>query len=290
MSWLGRSIIAVVVAGLALSASSCAGVTDAADSPSPQPSPSDRGQQAPSPGSDGYIRYSYDPADIPDGVVSDIAGTKLPNGSCRQAGELRLSVGQTVVARRAVAVNPETCQFKVITGTPTESHLRQLQSVGEGMAARSDSSKPKSLGRATGKGVKGNPDVSAGYLETFFHDPPNITVNSVKNSTKWRWGAPSGVQGLLGGYEYNWLAGTGWFMQGANWQNVYDSYQTTSSSYALFENDKFCAFQSVFSDYNRNTVNGRNNGDLVGSWADVSYGAICYKMLSLEYVLQRTQN
>lgn len=79
-------------------------------------------------------------------------------------------------------------------------------------------------------------------------------------------------------------------MREANWQNVYDSHETTSSSYALFENDKWCAFQSVFSRYDRNTVNGRNNGDLVGSWADVSYGAICYRALSLEHVLQRTQH
>lgn len=39
-----------------------------------------------------------------------------------------------------------------------------------------------------------------------------------------------------------------------------------------------------------NKVNGRSNGDLVGTWRAWSYGAICFKMLTLHHILKRAKN
>lgn len=131
---------------------------------------------------------------------------------------------------------------------------------------------------------------SAGFLKTWWIDPINITVNSVQDSTKWRWsGTGHCVTGLLGGQALTWFTPSGWLKLSNTFQNTFNCTQTTVASTALFDNPVFCALNSTFAAYN-NRVNGKQNGALVGTWNDSVFGSVCVNLLRFRVQLKRTLN
>jgi phage major head subunit gpT-like protein len=132
---------------------------------------------------------------------------------------------------------------------------------------------------------------SAGFLKTWWIDPINITVNSVENSTTWRWsGTGHCVTGILGGQILTWFTGSGWVLVSDSWQNTFNCSETTSASTVLYKNGIFCAFFSTFARYAPNKVNGLQNGTLVGTWNDTVFGSVCVNLLRFRMLLRRTQN
>jgi hypothetical protein len=132
---------------------------------------------------------------------------------------------------------------------------------------------------------------SAGYLKTWWTDPVHITVNSVQDSTTWKWsGTGHCVKGISGGYVLTWFRPSGWRLLSNSWNNSYNCTETTTASRVLYKNSVFCAFDPTYALYNPNMVNGRQNGDLVGTWNDRVYGSVCVHLLRSHWQLKRTQN
>jgi hypothetical protein len=132
---------------------------------------------------------------------------------------------------------------------------------------------------------------SAGFLKTWWIDPINITVNSVQNSTTWRWsGTGHCVTGILGGQILTWFSPSGWVLLSDSWQNTFNCTETTSASTVLYKNGIFCAFFSTYARYAPNKVNGLQNGTLVGTWNDSVFGSVCVNLLRFRMQLRRTQN
>ena len=132
---------------------------------------------------------------------------------------------------------------------------------------------------------------SAGYLKTWWIDPVGITVNSVQDSTTWKWrGTGHCVTGISGGYVLTWFRPSGWRLLSNSWNNSYNCTETTSASTVLYDNPVFCAFVTAYASYHPNMVNGRQNGDLVGTWNDRVYGSACVNLRRFRMQLKRTQN
>jgi hypothetical protein len=132
---------------------------------------------------------------------------------------------------------------------------------------------------------------SAGFLKTWWIDPINITVNSVQNSTTWRWsGAGHCVTGILGGQTLTWFSPSGWSLVSDSWQNTFNCSATTSASTVLYRNGIFCAFFTTWASYNPNKVQGLQNGTLLGTWNDSVFGTVCVNLLRFRIQLTRTQN
>lgn len=244
---------------------------------------------APPLGAGGFITYSFEASTLRNEVQSTATGTKRPDGSCVLAGTITLPHGQNAIVQRVVALNPATCEQRIVTGTPTAEYQQKLDSK-EGLKGTSSSASPPSAGDSHSPPKNVGGVQSEGFLRTYIQDPPNITVSSVRDTTEWVWDGNS-VVGINGAYEYNWFWPTSWSLDDSNWENSYDpNYQTRVSSWVLFLNRYFCANSWTYSDYDRNTVNGRKNGDLVGEWRAWSYGSTCAGWLTTETELERTKN
>ncbi len=281
--------VGALAGGLILTACATGASQNAAVEASAPPSTTAVHSSAPPVGADGFITYSFEASTLQNEVQSTAIGTKQPDGSCVSEGTLTLPHGQRAIIQRVVALNPATCEQRIVTGTPTAAYQQKLDSK-DGLKGTSSSASPPSTGgtQSTPKSV--GAVQSAGFLWTYIQDPPNITVNSVLDTTEWVWDGNS-VVGIKGAYEYNWFWQTSWSLDDSNWENSYDpNYQTRVSSWVLFLNRYFCAGDWTYSDYDRNTVNGRRNGDLVGEWRAWSYGSMCAGWLTTESRLERTKN
>lgn len=223
---------------------------------------------------DGWITFG------PDYPLSNLVtyvqqGIKHPDGRCEFSGELVLPLGSQAIEERETAINLTTCQVRIERGVPPANVTANETISPQGLTK---SGEQKSTSKSTTKASSGEVSIaataqrSAGLHRIWWEDPAHIDVNLVENNTDWHWNGNSVVGPVYGGYRYWWLSESGWTLRENNWQNYYDSYQSTSSSYAHFVNNYFCTatygqYQPpTHTYYDRNTVNGRYNGDLVGSW------------------------
>jgi hypothetical protein len=222
---------------------------------------------------------------VPAGAaVQTVTGQSDGLGGC--AFDFSGSVGPSHAALRAdeVAYSPSTCQSQVAYTSdgsaapeapdPSQAAVVDSGSVGSPLTGPT----PPSLAIAVH---------SAGYMQSWYQDPARIKVNSVTDSTDWRWNGSCVVAPVFGGNHYTWFSGSGWSLHENNWQNNYNCGQSTSSSYAHFFNGVFCAFVDTNTYYNRNTVHGHGNGVLTGSVHAVKSGG-CTGLLSFHWSLKRT--
>jgi hypothetical protein len=228
-------------------------------------------------------------------------GESAPDGSCVFSGELVLAPGSRAVEERETAINPSTCQMRLERGTPPADAIAgEADGATSPQGTAKDGEGQSSPESATG-GSGGEVSIaaaarrSAGFHRTWWEDPANFDVNSVRNSTDWHWNGSDVVGPVYGGYRYWWLTESGWELRGNDWNNFYTSYQTTSSSYAHFRNGYFCTaaygqYQPpTHTYYDRNAVHGRYNGDLVGTWRSWTDGG-CESFLHRRNQLVRTLN
>jgi hypothetical protein len=227
---------------------------------------------------DGWIQYSA--PFVTNSEERILQGSFNQFGECDISSVTELPPGQAAVQVDEIAHNPDTCESKVLISAT-------------GAAEDPGDTVEKAEGASTPVVGLGTSDVgvqavrSAGYLRSYYEDPPRLDVNAVTNSTTWTWNGSS-VSSPYGGYRYEWLAASGWRRLENNWQNTYSSYQTTVSSYVHFKNTTFCGF-TTHTYYDRNTVHGRRDGYLVGEWNARKVGT-CSGLLSFHKTLKRTQN
>ena len=224
--------------------------------------------------------------------------------SCRFS--LALPADQKAIEARRISeitFNPQdnTCDALFEVGAPAtgplpssgeSANLANTSSVSSsGVPIRTDDPNAGAAGEDESPGQPLTTTESAGYLKTWWVDPLGLVVNSVKDSTTWKWKSMGHcVTGILGGYNLTWLSGSGWGLLSNSWNNSYNCTQTTSASTVLFDNPVFCFGITTYAYYNPNKVNGRQNGDLVGTWNDSVYGSACVYLLSFRMQLQRTMN
>jgi hypothetical protein len=232
-------------------------------------------------------------------------GKRLQSGECSFPGsQLTLAPGgRKAIESRSDAIDLIDCQVLVETGVPPARLL--TGSVASAAADRGTSQEsgliPAPLNKAdpvyepqkSPSGVAVAAQHSAGYLLTWWHDPcpfPCVHVNEARNGTDWYWNRQCVVSPVSGWYRLWWRSETGWGLNASNWQNYYACYHAISSSYALYQNDIFCVGQSVWTTYNRSTVSGHFDGNLVGAWNTWVSGAACKSLLGFDYTLVRTLN
>lgn len=225
------------------------------------------------------ISYDATPAGA---TLSTVTGTSDGSGGCSFSLSTSLAPGQTIARVDELSYSASTCQSTVAStagSTAAADTADASNTAGSGLVASALS--------GTAPAAAATTTHSAGYLNSWFRDPAYITVNSVRDSTDWRWNRTCVNSPVYGSYHYTWFAG--WVKEGNNWQNSYTCYQSTSSSYVHFHDGAFCAFTDTEVYYNRNTVHGRYNGYLVGTvnWSKTGH---CSGLLSFHDYLKRTLN
>lgn len=220
-------------------------------------------------------------------------GKVLGPKACEFVTNLNVPSGQQAIEQREVAINIDTCQILLETGVPNPASLASYR---QGKRLSSSSAQARSRGRGADVRSAARAVHSAGYFKTVWEDPVEIDVTSVRNNTDWHWTGSRVVRPVRGRRGYGWFSASGWQLnKGSNWRNYFTSYQTTSSSFVRFHNDAFCrAVFGIFGTtthvvYDRNTVHGRKNGDLVGKVRTRKYGG-CSKLLHFDKYLVRTKN
>lgn len=227
-------------------------------------------------------------------------GARLSDGNCKFSGELVLRPGQQAIEERQVALNPSNCQARMERGTPpNNTGITTTRSVSDyvtdGVVQESDFRGSQDASNADTSRTLASTTRSRGFYKTWWEDPVNLDVNSVQNSTDWRWNGTRVSGPVYGGYDQYWLGASGWRRLSNDWNNYYTSYQTTSSSKVHFRNGIFCeVITGTFGSpthayYDRNKVRGRYNGDLVGDPGTWVTGG-CTGLLSFNQQLRRTLN
>ncbi|HXO38090.1 MAG TPA: hypothetical protein VN872_05610 [Candidatus Acidoferrum sp.] len=236
---------------------------------------------------------------VPATTVQTGATTKaVVPASCQFS--LALAPGQkSVEARRvsdiAMDAANNTCNAQFEVGEPQT--VASLSDAERANLANTTVNSSSGVPAQTGSTLTAQPDLalatiqSAGFLKTWWIDPISITVNSVQNSTTWRWsGAGHCVTGILGGQTLTWFSPSGWSLVSDSWQNTFNCSATTSASTVLYRNGIFCAFFTTWASYNPNKVQGLQNGTLFGTWNDSVFGTVCVNLLRFRMQLTRTQN
>jgi hypothetical protein len=247
-------------------------------------------QDAPPPGTD-WVTYGWS-FSLGDSQHHLLQGKSVGYRACEFKEALSLPPGQQAVEAREVALNLDSCQSVVETGIPPQDVIQQDAAGFRGLrtsaARRVDGAGAVDTAAAAGR-VR-----SAGYLKSTYEDPVEIDVNSVRNNTDWFWNGERVSGPVRSARAYGWYTPSGWELEGNNWRHRFTSYQSTSSSYAHFKNDVFCRAligpifgRTTHTYYNRNTVHGRKNGDLVGIWKVRKTGG-CNDLLHFEKRLVRT--
>lgn len=223
------------------------------------------------------------------GTASPPGGSSSNTGCSFPGGNLTIQPGgPQAIEQREVAIQPDTCQALVQTGTPPAWSLNQGPPPGSGLASGGFISPFAPDARAPGSGSIASASAThhaSGYLRSWWEDPIGIDVNVVRNSTDWHYNGRCVVAPVSGRYAYSWYSPSGWSLKGNNWQNYYSCYHSISGSYAHFHNGSFCAFFDVDTYYNRSTVGGHYNGVLAGTWNSYNTGAVCKSLLSFHRTL-----
>jgi hypothetical protein len=176
---------------------------------------------------------------------------------------LTLSRSESVKDVREVAINPITCQFIVETGIPTSSVVA-ADSANDANAARQLNDSASDL---TNTGLIYAR--SRGYWRTWYEDDPGIDVAVAGVGTDWHWsniGSCCALPPVTNTVHYHWYDPSGWGLFQHNWQQGYNSTETTSSVYAHFANGSwpFCFGHETHIVFNRTVIHGRWDGSLVG--------------------------
>lgn len=263
----------------------------------------------------GWVTYPTTP--VVEGVLKTVQGTREADGTCTLSLDLALPPNVAALEVHERAFNPDTCQSVIETSKPApgaDDAAPDALVEGAGWAAIHPTPDAPTARPSERSAEAEVPDVqlgvaapglaeladkmnsaryvnSKGYLKSYFEDPAQIDVNSVRNDTEWTWRTDAGacVSNAYGRYSYGWFTTSGWDKIDDNWQNYNDCYTHTVSSYAHYRNTKFCFTIDTNVYYDRNTVRGWYDGWLTGR-ADARKSGGCSALLSFHATLQRTQN
>jgi hypothetical protein len=236
-----------------------------------------------------WVSYGTVPAGA---TVQTVQGRSDGHGACTFNLSSSLAPGQVSARVDDVAFSSTTCQSRVAltsgaASAPEPAERSDASSTGSGLVAS-----PLAGSRVAPRTRPAAALLtrhSAGFMKSWFQDPIGLTVNSVQNSTDWNWNGGCVTAPVFGSYNYYWFSPSGWVLRENNWNNSYNCSLSTSSSYVHYHNGIFCAFISTESYYNRNTVNGRFDGWLLGSFSWTLSGG-CIGLLSFHDSLRRTLN
>lgn len=239
------------------------------------------------PDADGW--FHYEGALPADAEIHTIQGTSDGEGGCHFEDGASLAPGEDLVSTQEVAYNPETCESRLATSeTPIggEDVPPSERGVG-GQEGQAELEAAQAPSEDTGA----QQTRSSGHLWSWYEDPPGIKVTEVENRTTWSWDGSNVLSSPapVGGYTIDYFSTSGWGVEEQDWQNSYNSEETTSSTYTHFRNGIFCAFITTHVYADRNTVHGQADGNLNGNWSWRKSGG-CNGLLSFNSQLERTQN
>lgn len=235
--------------------------------------------EPPVPDDSGWIVYTD--AVVRSADVYTVQGEADEEGTCHFQDEAIVEPGESAVTVNELAFNPETCQSRLASAPVTEDEEAPV--VGEEVEATPEDSEAADADAVPAA------TRSSGYLWSWYEDPPGIKVTEVANYTTWSWDGSSVLSSPAptGSEATRHFSVSGWSLQSSNWNNVYNSAQTTSSTYAHFRNNLFCLTIDTHVHVDRNTVHGQADGNLRGVWNWSKSGG-CNALLSLNNQLERT--
>jgi hypothetical protein len=233
----------------------------------------------------GEGRAGSKPPPLVDPLTLDIQGQRVGPDRCQYTSTLELAPGEPAVREDVITVDDASCTMRVQRGVPADLAEAAPE---PGMSEQSGSAVAKERGAFVRARTLATH--SHGYHKSYYEDPVQLDVNSVRNDVDWTWNGSS-VSGGSCSYHYGWLSGSGWGLKENNFFCRYENSQTQvrSSSYAHFKNGIFCAFIDTHTYYDRNNAYGKSNGNLVGTISASKSGG-CTGLLSFHHLLRRTLN
>ncbi|MFD0772890.1 hypothetical protein ACFQZ2_03020 [Streptomonospora algeriensis] len=242
----------------------------------------------PQPNESGWIVYSEPPARSSTDVYT-VQGEPDGNGTCHFQDEADLAPGESSITVDELAFNPETCESRIAAAPDSADEAAPVgeeEAAATAEAAEADETEESDESAAVQAATR-----SSGYLWSWYEDPPGIKVTEAANHTTWSWNGSSVLSSPVptGSQATRHFGTSGWSLESRNWRNVYNSWETTSSTYAHFRNNIFCATIDTHVYADRNTVNGQGDGNLHGEWNWSKSGG-CNALLSFHNELERTQN
>jgi hypothetical protein len=233
----------------------------------------------------GEGRAGGKPPPLVNPLTLDIQGQRIAPDNCRFTSALELAPGQPAVREDVIAVDDATCTMRVQRGVPADLAEPAPEPGTSQQSGRAVAQERFAFARTRALATH-----SHGYHKSYYEDPVQLDVNSVRNDVDWYWNG-SWVSSASCSYHYGWLSGSGWGLKENNFFCRYENSQTQvrSSSYAHFKNGIFCAFIDTHTYYDRNNAYGKYNGYLVGTVSASKSGG-CTALLSFHHLLRRTLN
>jgi hypothetical protein len=242
-----------------------------------------------------WVVYPSSATPVQDGRLQLVELARAADGSCEVDLTLTLAPDADAIAAHERAFNAATCQSVFEVGSPvgnetdessaSAADVVEAPDAGAGAAPESPSDL---LGVTDNHGTR---VTSAGYYKSYYEDPAQIDVNSVRNDVTWTWRKDKTgcVNWIDSAYAYGWYDASGWELRGNNFSNQTKCESHEASSYAEFFNGAFCLNFDTRTFYNRNRVRGMKTGLLVGEVRASKQGG-CVGFLSFHTTLRRTQN
>lgn len=216
--------------------------------------------------SDGFIRLKRMAQEPPitNSWVETIQGTKGEDGVCHYSIEFSAAAGDTTPQFAAVrAVDPTTCAFELVRGTPT--YIPAID--GDGVVVEDEASASVSASDQIAAQAQSTTQVR---YSTYWEDPVELDVNKVSTSVRAYISGGSITSADCWNRRY-WLSGSGWYEVSSAYGFLCDATTGTSQSAVTtaFQNDTFCLGNSTSSYYFRNTAYATPSG--VSGWINDTY-------------------
>ena len=241
-----------------------------------QPAHSSRQRNA-QPDKQGWVHYTNTDEPLLDGVIKTYRGQRDKTGGCQFSGSEELLPGSPVVLEREISYNQSSCEMRVERGrlaspSPTEP---------SGLASASEAAAPGESAAASG-----SPDFSAAavysskaYLKTYYEDPAQLDVDTVRPDVAWLWDGVCTVDTSYHTTLWHWLNDTGWRLRAYDMGTYADCGVRTTGSYGHFSNSIFCLTVDTETFHDRSLVQGRADGSAFFSWNSYKRGG-CNNLLS----------
>jgi|CZKG01.1.fsa_nt_gi hypothetical protein len=220
-----------------------------------------------------------------------VQGTSTPQGGCQPPPvEGRLAPTQQALEIREIAVDTQTCQVTMESGTPSVAELEAESAIAPKTSSSSASSSAvASAARHRTPRAHAADTYYGGYVYARQKDPVGIVVTSV-NVTANFWSNGSCTYGGNREEKETWYGPSGWIRLNSNWHQGVSCADSYSSQFDEYYNEAFppCIPAPLYVYYNRTAIFGYPSGELRGYWPLYTNGAPCGSLLSYAGFLTRT--
>lgn len=231
------------------------------------------------PGSDGITRWNFR-LRLRDSRTEWRQGEPLKGGGCRFAGSAKGNPDSSgVLEEREVAFDPHRCKIEVEIGRPTAGDLTASEGDSEAKTAElSPKNRPKDVKGSSGALAAATFSTRA-FAKTFYEDPPQIDVNSVRAEVNWSYDGYCVVGSSYHTARWGWYSPTGWVREATDWGTYNSCYSASTNVYAKYRNAPFCFPWTTYTEYDRTWIVGYYQGSWYAQWNSYKWGG-CTNLLS----------